>query len=78
MSKKKEDEQKPPRWARNAALARYLNISPMSVWRWARDPELKFPQPSVINNISYTNLDEVDAWLRARVVDHTLKSEKAA
>ena len=64
MPKQKEEG----RWVRNASLARYLNISKMCLWRWQRDAELGFPAPSVINNISYTNLDHVDQWMRSRVV----------
>jgi hypothetical protein len=60
-----------PRWSRNAALARYLNVSAMCLWRWQRDPRLSFPQPTVINKYSYTDLNQVDQWMRERVVDRT-------
>lgn len=56
------------RFARNKALAEYLDVSAMSVWRWQRDAKLNFPQPTIINGIAYTDLDAVDAWMRARVV----------
>lgn len=59
----------PRRLARNSELARYLNTSAMSIWRWQHDEKLKFPQPFVINNISYTDLEEVDEWLRSKVRD---------
>jgi hypothetical protein len=54
------------RWVRNAPLARYLNISKMTLWRWSRDPELNFPPAAVVNDIEYRNLDAVDAWMRSR------------
>jgi predicted DNA-binding transcriptional regulator AlpA len=57
-----------PRWVRNAALARYLNVSAMCLWRWQRDPSLCFPQPSKIGATSYTDLNEIDRWMRDRVV----------
>jgi predicted DNA-binding transcriptional regulator AlpA len=60
-----------PRWARNAALARYLNVSAMCIWRWQRDPRLSFPQPSRINNIDYTDLNLVDAWMKECAVNRT-------
>lgn len=60
-----------PRWARNSHLARYLNVTPMTIWRWQRDPDLNFPKPSRVHNIDYTDLDEVDSWLRARAVAKT-------
>jgi len=59
------------RWARNTALAHYLGITVMGLWKWQHDPELAFPQPTVINRTCYTDLDEVDTWMRARVVDLT-------
>lgn len=76
MSNKRSPEPKhPPRWARNAELARYLNRTKMTVWRWQRDPELEFPQPTVINGISYTDLNEIDAWMKSLVVDRRLSVE---
>ena len=61
-----------PRWTRNAPLARYLNVSDMTIWRWRRDPKLNFPPPAVINNIEYTDLNVVDEWMRSRVA-HLVK-----
>jgi len=66
----------PPRWTRNAALARYLNVSAMCLWRWQRDPELNFPQPTQINKYHYTDLNQVDQWMRERIVDRTVKATK--
>jgi hypothetical protein len=42
------------------------------LWRWQRDPKLNFPQPTVVNKYAYTDLNAVDAWMRARVVDRTV------
>jgi hypothetical protein len=66
---KKKDPPDPitPRWARNAALAKYLNISGMCLWRWQRDAGIGFPQPTVIGTTSYTDLNVVDQWMRDRV-----------
>jgi hypothetical protein len=36
-------------------LAEYLNVTVMCIWRWQHDPELGFPQPTRINDISYTS-----------------------
>lgn len=41
----------------------------MCLWRWQRDPAKGFPQPSRINGLDYTDLNKVDEWMRARVVD---------
>jgi predicted DNA-binding transcriptional regulator AlpA len=61
--------QEEARWLRNIQLAEYLNVSAMCIWRWQRDPDMGFPQPTRINDISYTDMDQVDAWMKARVVD---------
>lgn len=55
-----------PRWVRNKQLAEYLGVSGMSLWRWKRDPDLKFPPASSINGIEFNDLDEIDRWLRKR------------
>lgn len=67
IQKRKSGDQ--PRWVRNKTLAEYLGTTVMSIWRWRRNDELGFPRPSVINDIEYTDLDEVDAWMKARVVN---------
>jgi len=69
--------QRPPRWARNGATAKYLNISTMGLWRWKHDPKLNFPAAAVVNDIEYNDLNAVDDWMRSntRVV---IKSETAA
>jgi hypothetical protein len=67
-----------PRLARNAPLARYLGVSAMTVWRWKRDPALRFPQPTVVNDIEYTDLNCVDDWLIERRVDRSKQHEEVA
>ena len=54
--------------ARNGKLARYIDVSRMTVHRWKRDARLKTPPPMVVNNIEYNDLDAWDAWLKARAV----------
>jgi predicted DNA-binding transcriptional regulator AlpA len=66
-----------PRWARNAALARYLSVTIMTIWRWQRDPKLNFPQPISINDILRTDLNLIDEWMRKRVVNLVEKRAKA-
>ena len=60
-------EIKPPRWTRNAPLARYLNVSDMTIWRWKRNPALNFPPAAVINNVEYNDLNLIDEWMRSRI-----------
>ena len=40
------------RYVGNVALARYLNVAPMSIWRWKRNRELNVPSAAVINAIT--------------------------
>ena len=65
------------RWARNAALARYLNVSDMTIWRWKKNRKLNFPAPAVINGIEYNNLDAVDAFMKAHTVVRTVEEAAA-
>ncbi|MEY9136337.1 excisionase family DNA binding protein [Bradyrhizobium diazoefficiens] len=64
MSKREDSK-----YLRNAELAKYLNVTKMTLWRWQRDRALRFPQPSVIHGISYTDVEQIDQWMKARVVD---------
>ena len=59
---------KGPRYLRNCALARYIGVSTMSVWRWKRNPDLNVPPAAVINGVEYNDVTAWDAWLRSRAV----------
>jgi hypothetical protein len=50
----------------------------MGLWKWQHNPDLNFPQPARVNNTSLTDLNEVDAWLKKRVVNLHRRKEKAA
>jgi hypothetical protein len=41
-------------------------VSDMTLWRWLRDSELKFPQPTIINRRRYWLIQDLEAWERAR------------
>ena len=56
------------RWLRNGALAKYIGISAMTLWRWKRDASLNFPAATVINGVEYNDIDAVNDWMRQRVV----------
>jgi predicted DNA-binding transcriptional regulator AlpA len=66
---KRPDAEQPRRLARKAATARYLNRGDMTLWRWMHNETLHFPKPIKIGNAEYLNLDEVDEWLRQRIVE---------
>jgi hypothetical protein len=40
----------------------------MTVYRWKHDPSLATPEPMIVNDIEYNDLDAWDAWLKARAV----------
>ncbi|CAN7173788.1 helix-turn-helix transcriptional regulator [Mesorhizobium caraganae] len=42
------------------------NITDMTLWRWLKDPELAFPQPTVINRRRYFLEADLSAWERQR------------
>ena len=41
-------------------------VSDMTLWRWLRNAELKFPRPTVINGRRYWLLKELEEWEKAR------------
>jgi hypothetical protein len=51
---------------------RYGNISPMTEHRWVHDEKLGFPKPIYINQRKYYDLDELEAFDRARAVKREL------
>jgi predicted DNA-binding transcriptional regulator AlpA len=55
------------RWVRNGELAKYLGVSKMTIWRFKHEPGFDFPPAAKINNVEFNDLDEVDAWMEARV-----------
>jgi len=46
--------------------ARY-QISEMTMWRWEKNPDLKFPQPMVVGRRKYFKEEDLTAWERDRV-----------
>lgn len=45
---------------------RYGGLSDMSLWRWLRDPDLKFPKPMIINSRRYWRRADLTSWERGR------------
>jgi hypothetical protein len=50
----------------SAIRVRY-DISPLTLWRWTRDPKLCFPIPLVINRRRFFKRAEIEAWERDRI-----------
>lgn len=51
-------------WLAGAQLAKFLNVTTMTIWRWGRDAEIEFPQPTVIHGRKYWSRDDINAWMR--------------
>ena len=45
--------------------ARYRK-SHVTIWRWARDPDLGFPAPLQINRLNFWRLSDLEAWESAQ------------
>src|SRR5437773_6150572 len=41
-------------------------VTSMSVWRWLKDADLKFPQPMRIGRLRYWRLSDLVSWERSR------------
>jgi predicted DNA-binding transcriptional regulator AlpA len=50
----------------NKTLAKKLAICPRTLFTWAADPELNFPQPLKIGFRRYFQVSEIEAWLASR------------
>lgn len=42
------------------------DVSDMTIWRWLRDPELKFPVPVVISKRKYWPAAEIEDFIARR------------
>lgn len=51
-------------WLTGSQVARRFGISPMSLWRWIRDPRLGFPAPTRIRQRNYWRAAEIVEWER--------------
>jgi hypothetical protein len=43
----------------------------MCIWRWMRDPRVKFPSPIVINRRNYWRLGDLRRWQAERAAQST-------
>ncbi len=65
-------------WLAGAQLAKFLNVTGMTIWRWERDATLGLPQPTVINGRKYWNRDDINNWMRRMVTSKVNQTEKVA
>jgi len=45
-------------------VAQKFNVTPRSVDRWWKNPNLNFPQPIFINGRKYWSVGDLDKWQR--------------
>lgn len=51
----------------SAVRKRYGNAAESTLWRWERDPDLKFPKPVVLGGgRKYWRLTDLEAWEASR------------
>jgi hypothetical protein len=46
-------------WITGPRLARHFNVTPMSIWRWLRDPNLAFPRPTQIRKRNFWRVADI-------------------
>jgi predicted DNA-binding transcriptional regulator AlpA len=50
-----------------------FGVSPMTGWRWRKDPRLEFPATIKINNRGYCSRRDLEAW-KAKLMTAALKA----
>ena len=60
---------KPKRYLPDPEVCQRYGVSDMTITRWTRDPDLNFPQPLVIRNRKYRDLDELEAFEERQAKD---------
>ena len=50
-------------------VAERYNVTPRTIHRWDRQPDLGFPRPVFINGRKYRRLNQLENWERQRVAD---------
>ena len=43
-------------------LPERYTVTPMTIYRWERDPLLAFPQAMIVNGKKFYDVDELEAW----------------
>ena len=61
------------RWANDKQTAAYAGVTTVCIWNWDQDESLGFPPAVRIGRKKLRNLDEIDAWLRARTVRRVVR-----
>jgi predicted DNA-binding transcriptional regulator AlpA len=59
-------EQATTKYLPGRRVSNRYGVSDMTLWRWERDAELRFPKSTRINGRRYWLLEELEEWERAR------------
>lgn len=61
------------------SVAALMDVTPRSVWRYARDPKMEFPQPIPVGpGVTAFSADEIDEWLKERAAKRAERVEGRA
>jgi predicted DNA-binding transcriptional regulator AlpA len=52
----------PKRLVPDPKVCERYSVTPMTLWRWDRDADLRFPKPTVIRGRKYRDEAELDAF----------------
>ena len=55
-----------PKYLRSSGIQQRYGISTVTLWRWVGDPDLNFPQPIIIKNHRYWDVEQLDQWESAQ------------
>jgi len=71
--RKIEDNDMPPTNPKNflttSQTARKFAVHPKTIDRWAKDPTLNLPKPTVVNKRRYFDEAQLDKWATGRAED---------
>jgi hypothetical protein len=62
---------RPARYLPDPQVCARYHVCAMTLFRWDRNPTLGFPPPIKINGRKYRDLDQLEAWERARAAGST-------
>jgi predicted DNA-binding transcriptional regulator AlpA len=61
-----------------AKVAERYQVTPMTLWRWLRDPDMRFPRPTYLGRLRFWRIDELAAWEASRPQGLTRDTATAA
>jgi predicted DNA-binding transcriptional regulator AlpA len=59
-------EQPPRRYLPDPQVCKRYGVTPMTLYRWDRDPRVNFPSPIRVNGRKYRDEQQLEGWERTR------------